>query len=121
MTMPNGRDGVTNLPVGGVNVVHDAVNDLYVMGYSPWPGFTTQMAIRVATSPEGPWTPPVVVELPGCDDQVGGEGYYCYAAAVQPRFSVPGQLGIGWYDQAVAANPLRGAYVASTLQLTIVG
>jgi hypothetical protein len=119
MTMPDGRDGVTNLPVGGVNVVYDGTNDVYVMGYSPWPGFTNQMAVRVASSPQGPWTPPVVVSLPGCGDRVGGQALHCYAAAVQPRFSQAGSLGIGWFDQAVGANPTRGGYVVASLRLTI--
>jgi hypothetical protein len=119
LSMPDGRDGVTNLPVGAFDVVRDAASGTYVMGYSPWPGFTNQLALRVATSPVGPWTPPVVVALPGCDDVVAGRDLHCYAAAVQPRFSRPGSLGVGWYDQAVAAGPTRGSYVVSTLQLAL--
>jgi hypothetical protein len=115
MSMPDGRDGVTNLPPGGVDVVYDATNHLYVMGYSPWPGFTNQVALRFATAPQGPWTAPVVATLPGCDDTVAGQDLHCYAAAVQPRFSTPGTIGLGWYDQAVSAAPLRGGYRAGRL------
>jgi hypothetical protein len=117
MSMPDGRDGVTNLPPGGVDVEYDPTNHLYVMGYSPWPGFTNQVALRFATSPQGPWTAPVVATLPGCDDTVGGQDLHCYAAAVQPRFSTPGAIGLGWYDQAVASSPVRGAYLAGRLAL----
>jgi len=120
VSMPDGRDGVTNLPVGGVNVVYDPATALYVMGYSPWPGYTTQMALRVATSPEGPFSPPLILSLPGCVDALGGEGLFCYAAGVQPRFSTPGRLGVGWYDQLVSAPPQRGGYRSGTVAFHLV-
>jgi hypothetical protein len=85
------------------------------MGYSPWPGYTNQVALRFATAPQGPWTAPVVATLPGCDDTVAGQDLHCYAAAVQPRFSTPGTIGLGWYDQAVSSAPLRGGYRAGRL------
>lgn len=118
--MPNGRDGVTNLPVGGVKVSYDAATDLYVMGYSPWPGYTTQMALRFATSPQGPFSQPLILSLPGCQDTFGGEGRFCYAAGIQPQFSTTGRLGVGWYDQLVAAPPERGAYRSGTAAVEII-
>ncbi len=120
VVMPDGRDGVTNLPPGGVNVVHDATSGLYVMGYSPWPGYTNQMALRFATAPQGPFSAPLVLSVADCNDTAGGTRYLCYAAGVQPRFSQPGRLGVGWYDQLVAITPLRGAYTAGSVPLEIV-
>ena len=119
LNMPNGPDGVLNLPPGGFSVTWDPTNQVYEMVYSPWPGFTDQMAIRLAPSPQGPWTAPMIVTLPGCKDTVSGVGYFCYAAGAQPQFSSAGQLGVGYYDQAVSNGPLRGSYLATTVPLAI--
>ena len=119
LNMPHGRNGVTNLPVGGVNVVHDAALGLYVMGYSPWPGYTTQLALRFSKSPQGPFTPPLVLSLPGCDDAAHGTGYHCYAGGVQPRWSGPGRIGVGWYDQLVSMPPLRGGYLSGSVPVEV--
>src|SRR5262249_6212013 len=64
MGMPDGADGVTNLPPGGFGVTWDATNGVYEMVYSPWPGFTDQLAVRLSLTPQGPWTAPIVVSLP---------------------------------------------------------
>jgi hypothetical protein len=124
MDMPDGVRGTDN-PVATLTVTRDPVHDVYVMAYSSWPGFSDKVAIRVATSPEGPWTPPVSVALPGCSDVVAGEGRYCYAATAQPAFSTVDssgirRIGIGWYDQAVAANPTRGSYRVSQVPFEVV-
>jgi len=119
LNLPDGANGVTNLPPGGFSVSWDATNAVYEMVYSPWPGFTDQMAIRLSASPTGPWTAPMIVTLPGCDDSVSGIGYFCYAAGAQPQFSVPGWLGFGYYGELVWVGPNRGSYLASTLPLTI--
>lgn len=120
LTMPDGRDGITNLPVGGVNVVYDPATALYVMGYSPWPGYTPQLALRYATSPQGPFTAPLVVTLPDCTGSWADTDYWCYAAGVQPQFSTAQGIGVGWYDQLVAAPPWRGGYVAGRVPVEIV-
>jgi hypothetical protein len=119
LNMPNGADGVLNLPPGGFSVTWDPANQIYEMVYSPWPGFTDQLAIRVAASPQGPWSGPMIVTLLGCDDTVGGVGYFCYAAGAQPQFSSAGQLGVGYYDQMVAVGPNRGAYLATTVPFSV--
>ncbi|HKY14261.1 MAG TPA: DUF4185 domain-containing protein, partial [Microthrixaceae bacterium] len=56
ITMPPAPAGV-NHPVASLSVTYDDVHDLYVMVYSPWPGFTDRVIVRAAVSPEGPWTP----------------------------------------------------------------
>jgi len=119
MTLPNGVDGVVN-PVGTLTVTFDATHGVYVMAYSPWPGYSDKVAIRVAASPQGPWTAPVVIQLPGCNDTVGGKGFYCYAGTAQPQFSGPGLLGIGYYDQIVAVGPSSGSYLVLTVPFTVV-
>jgi hypothetical protein len=119
INLPDGPDGVTNIPPGGFSVTWDAVNQVYEMVYSPWPGFTDQLAIRLASSPQGPWTAPMIVSLPGCNDTVGGVGFFCYAAGAQPQLSQVGLLGVGYYDQLVSVGPDRGAYLGTTVPLTI--
>lgn len=122
MPMPDGVEGVTN-PVATLTVTRDAALGVYVMAYSPWPGYTHKVAVRVATTPIGPWTAPVMVELPGCDDHRHGTLHLCYAATAQPAFSVGGadsRLGIGFYDQLVAVDPNRGQYRAGSVAFHVV-
>ncbi|HKY16894.1 MAG TPA: hypothetical protein VJM33_18350, partial [Microthrixaceae bacterium] len=108
-----------NHPVASLSVTYDDVHDLYVMVYSPWPGFTDRVIVRAAVSPEGPWTPPMEVVLPGCVDSVGGRGFYCYAGSAQPQFSSPGLLGVGYYDQLIALSPERGGYLVVTVPFNV--
>jgi hypothetical protein len=118
ITMPPSPSGVDH-PVASVSVTYDDVHDVFVMVYSPWPGFTDRVVVRAATSPEGPWTPPMEVVLPGCNDSVGGTGFYCYAGSAQPQFSSPGLLGIGYYDQLIALGPDRGGYLVVTVPFNV--
>ena len=101
-------------------VTWDEVHDVYVMAYSPWPGFTDRIFVRVATAPEGPWSDVVTVALPGCNDTIGTTGFYCYAGTVQPALSEPGLLGLGYYDQLVAVGPNRGQYVTVKVPFKVV-
>ena len=105
-------------PVGGFTVTHDAVVGAYVMAYSPWPGSTEVMEVRVAADPLGPWSSPVTIHLPGCDDHIGSRQFGCYAASAQPAFSTPGHLGIGYYDSSVTTFPTRGAYQVSSVAVS---
>ena len=107
-------------PVASMTVAWDEVHDVYVMAYSPWPGFTDRIFVRVATAPQGPWSDVVEVALPGCDDTIGRDGYLCYAGTVQPQLSSPGLLGLGYYDQLVAVGPNRGQYLTVTVPFTVV-
>jgi len=121
MTMPVGVDGVTEAPVSSMTINRDPnYSDVYVMAYSPWPGFTDRIYVRVATSPQGPWTAPVEVLLPGCNQNVGGNTYYCYAGTSQPALSEPGLLGLGYYDQLVAVGPTRGQYLTIKVPFSVV-
>lgn len=107
-------------PVAGATVTWDETHDVYVMAYSPWPGFTDRIFVRVATAPEGPWSDVVTVSLPGCNDTINTDGYYCYAGTVQPALSEPGLLGLGYYDQLVAIGPNRGQYVTVKVPFKVV-
>ena len=119
MTLPDGVGGYT-APVSSMTINRDETHGVYVMAYSPWPGFVDRIYVRVATSPQGPWTAPVEVLLPGCNDTVGGTTYYCYAGTSQPSLSAPGLLGLGYYDQLVDVGPTRGQYLTIQVPFTVV-
>ena len=78
------------------------------MAYSPWPGFVDRIYVRVATSPQGPWTAAGGGPAAGLPDTVGGATYYCYAGTTQPWLSATGPLGFGYMDQSYDADT-RGA------------
>jgi hypothetical protein len=113
-------------PVASFTTRYDAATGLYVMAYSPWPGFTDQVVVRVATSPVGPWSAPVQVFLPDCHDSLSGTGYYCYAGTAQLQFDtgnllgVNATLGLGYYDQLVGLAPQHGAYEVATVPFSVV-
>jgi hypothetical protein len=123
MPMPGGVEGVTN-PVATLTVTRDRAHGVYVMAYSPWPGYTHKVAVRVGTSPLGPWTAPAMIELPGCADRHRGTDHVCYAGTAQPAFSLvtggTGFLGVGFYDQLVATSPARGSYQAGRVPFAVV-
>lgn len=107
-----GLAGDKQLPVSSFTLTADPHHG-QVMVYSPWPGFTDRVVVRRATSPVGPWSPVEQVSLPGCDEWAEGSGRYCYAGTAQPQRSSPGRLGLGWFDQMVAVDPLRGSYMSA--------
>ena len=111
--------GGQSLPPGPLSVAGAPDGDGFVMLYSPWPGHVSSMEVRAALSPEGPWSPPVRVDLPGCNDHPGGQLYACYAANVQPDLSTPGRLGFGYYDRFISGPPLWGSYVVSSIDLRL--
>jgi len=115
LDLPGG--GAAPAPPGGFAVQYDDVVGAYVMAYSPWPGPSDVMALRLSSDPAGPWSPPLLLRLPGCDDRIGERLLRCYAAAVQPAFSSPGRLGIGWYDSRTSSFPVRGTYVVATVPI----
>lgn len=109
--------GDAQTPVAAFSVVTDRVarpNAPHVMVYSPWPGFTDRVFVRTAATPVGPWSAPTSVQLPGCNQWTDGSGRFCYAGTAQPQASTPGRLGIGYFDQFVTANPVRGSYLLGT-------
>ncbi len=111
-------DPAKRFPAGSVSVSKDPAAGRYVMVYSPWPVHSTELEIRFADRPEGPWTEPTSVPLEGCHDTAAGSDYWCYAATTQPAFSAPGRLGVGYYDRMVAAGPVRGSYFVTTIPVT---
>ncbi|HNI34168.1 MAG TPA: DUF4185 domain-containing protein [Microthrixaceae bacterium] len=102
-------------PVGPFSVGWDESSEQFVMVYSPWPAYSPNVEIRVANRPEGPWSAPAFIELPGCADRVGPEMRTCYGANVQPSFNAAGRLGIGYQDQLVADSPRRGSFLLTTV------
>ena len=108
MEMP-GILGDKQLPVSSFSIVDDPHHG-QVMVHSPWPGYTDELTVRTATSPVGPWSPVRRVALPGCDEWADGSGRYCYAGTAQPQRSSATHLGVGWFDQMVALDPVRGSY-----------
>jgi len=123
LTMPDLRaqDGSTLpvIPVASFTTRKVPGQNQYVMVYSPWPGFTDQVVVRVASSPVGPWSAPLQVFLPNCRDSIGGKQYLCYAGTAQPQFDSSGAIGIGYFDQLVGLVPTRGAYLVATVPLRI--
>lgn len=115
---PTGADVVA--PVAAFTLTRDAVHGAYLMVYSPFPGFNDRVVVRVAETPVGPFTDPVTVFLPGCNETSGGVEYFCYAGTVQPSLSQPGLLGIGYYDQLITPSPRRGQYMTVTVPFTVV-
>lgn len=118
MQSPTGGDAAA--PVAAFTLTRDETHGAYVMVYSPWPGFTDRVEVRVAETPVGPFTDPVTVTLPGCDDTTSGVRYLCYAGTAQPSLSAPGLLGLGYYDQLISPSPRRGQYMAVTVPFTVV-
>lgn len=107
-----GLAGDKQLPVSSFTLTADPHHG-QVMVYSPWPGFTDRVAVRRSNSPVGPWSSVDYVALPGCDEWAADGGRYCYAGTAQPQRSSPGRLGLGWFDQMIAANPVRGSYMSA--------
>ena len=121
MDMPGGPGSEgPNLPVASFGIAFDAAADRYVMAYMPWPGIGDTGLVRVAQSPQGPWSAAVPVHLNGCNDAADGQRYFCYAVAPQPQSSTAGHVAIGYYDQLVAIVPDRGAYVVVNVPFVIV-
>jgi len=119
VVMPPRPDAFSH-PVSAFTLTRDAAHGAYLMAYSPWPGFVDRVHVRVATTPVGPWTPPVEVMLPGCCETLDGVSYWCYAGTAQPELSGPGLLGVGYFDQLVSVGPSRGQYLTVTVPFSVV-
>ena len=125
MDLPAGASPAVGFPVSGFTVTFDPTHGVYVMAYMPWPGYTDRILIRVSRGSTGPWTEPLEVRLPGCSNTVRGAGAFCYAGTAQPSMSRPGELGIGFYDQAALRDetqfggPVRGSYMVVRVPFTI--
>ena len=117
MKLPSG----TEVPIAAFTVTYDETVGAYVFGHSPYPVYSDRIALRVAPTPVGPWTPAVEITFPDCIETVDEKPYACYAATVQPAFSQPGQLGLGYFDQYVADSPGGAEYYAGTAQFAVSG
>jgi hypothetical protein len=117
MTLPPGTD----VPIAAFTVTYDEAIGAYVMAYSPAPVYCDRIALRLAVTPVGPWTPAVEVSLADCMNTVDDKTFACYAATAQPAFSNPGRLGFGYFDQYVADSTGKAEYFALTVQIAVVG
>jgi hypothetical protein len=106
----------TVVPVASFTVTRDAVHGVWVMAYVAYPGLSSMVFARVATTPVGPWSAPVQIDLPGC----GGDGNWCYAGSAQPKFSTAGHLGFGYMDMSYDADLTRSQYMVATTPFTVV-
>lgn len=113
MQMPADPTGHRRTPVAAFSVTDDPHHG-WTMVYSPWPGFTNEVAVRSAPGPTGPWSEWHLTTTPGCVEWADGSERLCYAATAQPWVSTPTQLGIGYYDMLVGLQPTRGAYLWAT-------
>lgn len=86
------------LPIAAFGVDHHADFDAYLMVYSPWPGFCSELDVRVADAPVGPWTEPVPITLPDCSGEDSGVAQHCYAATPQMQMCIGDELGGGYFD-----------------------
>ena len=96
MELPDPR--ANTLPVAAFSVVRDGHVNAYLMVYSPWPAFCSEVDVRVAGTPVGPWTSPVPITLPGCSGEVAGLDGHCYTATPQMQLCGPGEFGGGYFD-----------------------
>jgi hypothetical protein len=89
---------------------------LYVMTYVAWPGIGSEQKVRVAASPEGPWSPTISVSIPAC----GGPNW-CYAGGIHPQLGDATRLGLSYHDPLVpfANRPANGQVQAYTLPVAI--
>jgi hypothetical protein len=88
-------------PVAAFDLEHDEDLGVYVMAYTPWPGFCGRVALRIAETPVGPWTEPVEVTLPDCREEIDGQGYYCYAGTLLSTRCAAETVGVGYFDMLV--------------------
>jgi hypothetical protein len=88
-------------PVAAFDLEHDEDLGIYVMAYTPWPGFCGRVALRIAETPVGPWTEPVEVTLPDCREEIDGQGYYCYAGTLLSTRCAAETVGVGYFDMLV--------------------
>lgn len=103
-------------PVAGFTVIANPTGPGFLMAYSPWPGYTSHVALRHANHPWGPWSVAERRILPGCDDAFGTSGRFCYSATVHGLPGPRNQLRLGWYDQLIKAPPEQGAFLAGLTQ-----
>ncbi len=103
----------------------------WVMLYTPWPGYVGTATFRTATRPQGPWSAPVDVPLPGCDDVYRAMPQTCYAVNLQPALDddtggdndrsagTGATLAFGYYDRLVSQPPLRGAFLVTRVPFSV--
>ncbi|MFV0317418.1 MAG: hypothetical protein ACK5O2_10735 [Microthrixaceae bacterium] len=116
MEMPPGSDRSGAVaPPGPVSVAPTPDSGGYAMAYSPWPGFSPSVHLRVSRSPVGPWSPPHEVVLADCGTDSNGADA-CYAANLQPLLNDVGRLGIGYYDRSLGPTENRGGFLVGTVE-----
>jgi hypothetical protein len=96
MSMP-GADNYL-LPVAAFGVDYAPRLDVFLMVYTPWPGFCGQLAVRASTTPVGPWTEPLMITLPNCETDAGDLSKVCYAGTPQMQLCQGAGFAGGYFD-----------------------
>lgn len=112
-------EGDPAAPPGPLSVSFHDGTGVFVMLYTPWPGYIGTVAVRAAPAPEGPWSTPTTVELPDCGGTYRGQEMACYAANLQPVSDTADRIGLGYYDRLVSQPPLRGSYVLTSAPFAV--
>jgi hypothetical protein len=106
------------LPVAAFGVVHVPHLDVYLMVYSPWPGFSSQLAMRVSVTPVGPWSEPLLITLPECGAQGHDSPAVCYAATAQMHLRNGQGFAGGFYSSLTNLGVARYLTFVSPLEVT---
>jgi hypothetical protein len=83
-------------PAGMFDVRYVPALGLYVLAGQAWPGYNGTSLIRVAQTPQGPWSTPVGANYVGCS---GLNGHTCYGSEIATDLSDANHLGLVYYDQ----------------------
>ena len=116
MVLNDGPEG-PNSPQGPFSVVWNQRLRLYLMIYSPWPGFVPLGVVRAARSPQGPWGPLAQFSLPECEDGLTDSSRACYGVNAQPQYSTADLIGIGYSDRSGADAPRRGSFLLTSIKV----
>jgi hypothetical protein len=116
MTLP-GAD-IQMLPVAAFGVVFEPRIHAFLMVYTPWPGFCGQLAVRVAVTPVGPWSEPLVITLPDCESADGEPSGVCYAATPQMQLCEGQGFAGGYYHSLTHLGVARYLTFVSPFEVT---
>jgi hypothetical protein len=116
MALPGAEEQM--LPVAAFGVVFEARINAYLMVYTPWPGFCGQLAVRVAVTPVGPWSTPLVITLPECATEDNGSSGVCYAATPQMQLCEGQGFAGGYYNSLTELGVARYLTFVSPFEVT---
>jgi hypothetical protein len=95
-----GRDRATfvEMPGDNVGVAYQVTWveewEVFALSHISWPGIGTSQLVRIARSPNGPWSEPISIPLPGC----GPDPHWCYAGGIHSQLTDDQSVGLSYYD-----------------------